>query len=262
MRSPAALLLLLPALLPAQTGGLDEGRLDPAWFGPGAAFQPSKTLGFQWVKPGLDLQGRAIQLKVWEAPAWLLGRRASKDEIFLQRVEGSLPKGLDRGLRRGLKGSLPVSTTQGDIHLIARVVDAEGQADSYLAVGRSTLSFDLKLVDGATGELLGAFHDSIESPGADYLPSRFERWCEELGRRLAASASPAVKPAQPLVAPPPSVAAPPRIAAKPGSTATAPAFDLEGALRRIEALKRDGLLSEEEYQALRKKAAEKAGSPR
>jgi hypothetical protein len=252
MRPPAALLLLLPALLSAQAGGLDAGRLDPAWFGPGATFQPSKTLGFQWVKPGLDLRGRTIQLMAWEAPAWLLGRRDSKDQVFLQRVEGSLPKGLDRGLRRGLKGSLPVSSTHGDVRLIARAVDAEGQADSYLAVGRSTLSFDLKLVDGATGELLGAFHDTLESPGADYLPSRFERWCQELGRLLAASMAPAVK--LPPVAPalPPPVAAPP----------AAPLFDLEGALRRLEELKRDGLISEAEYQALRKKAVEKAGTPR
>jgi hypothetical protein len=37
-----------------------------------------------------------------------------------------------------------------------------------------------------------------------------------------------------------------------------PVFDLEGALRRIEGLKRDGLLSEEECQVLRRKAAEKS----
>jgi hypothetical protein len=37
-----------------------------------------------------------------------------------------------------------------------------------------------------------------------------------------------------------------------------PAFDLEGALRRIEGLKRDGLLSEAESQVLRKKAADRA----
>jgi hypothetical protein len=252
MRSSAALLLLIPALLSAQAGGLDEGRLDPAWFGSAATFQPSKVLGFQWLKPGLNLQNRAIQLKPWEAPAWLLGKRAMKDQTLLQRMEKSLPAGLDRGIRRGLKGRLPVSATSGDLHVIARVVDAVGQADDYMAAGKVTLSFDLKLVDGDTGELLGAFHDTLGTPGADYLPGRFERWCEELGRLLAASAAP-----QAVLQPVQAAAPPAQVAAGP-LPAPVPAFDLEGALRRIEGLKRDGLLSEEEYLALRKKAAEKA----
>lgn len=232
----AALFLSVPAILAAQTAVLDEGRLDPAWFGPNASLQPSKALGFQWLKPGLDLRNRAIQLRAWEAPAWLLGVRARKDQYFLQQVAGSLPAGLERGMRRGLKGGLPVSTASGDLHLVGRVVDAVGRADDYMSVGAVALSFDLKLVDGDTGELLGAFHDTLESPGVEYIPGRFERWCEELGRLFARSAAPA-----PVAAQVPS----------------APAFDLEGALRRIEGLKRDGLLSEEEYQALRKKAVGK-----
>ncbi|HEY3400560.1 MAG TPA: hypothetical protein VGK03_08010 [Geothrix sp.] len=243
MRRSVALLLSVPAILAAQTAGLDDGRLDPAWFGPAASFQPSKALGFQWLKPGLDLRNRAIQLKAWEAPAWLLGRRAEKDHKFLRQVEGSLLTGLDRGIRRGLKGSLPVASTGGDLHLLVRVVDAVGQADDYMSTGSVALSYDFKLVDGDTGELLGAFHNTLGVPGAEYIPGRFERWCEDLGRLLAASAvPPAAKPGPAAVAPLP----PP------------PAFDLEGALRRIEGLKRDGLLSEEEYQALRKKAAGKA----
>lgn len=263
MRPSAALLLLVPALLSAQAGGLDGGRLDPAWFGPGAAFQPSKALGFQWLKPGLDLRGRAVQLGSWEAPAWVLGKRDLKDQTFLTRVEGALPAALERGLRRGLKGSVPVSATTGDVHLVGRIVDAIGQADDYMAAGRVALSFDLKLVDGKTGELLGAFHDTLESGAPDYIPGRFERWSEDLGRLLAVPAAPkeAAKPVQAPAPTPAPPALPAPAVAKP-VPAGAAAFDLQGALSRIEGLRRDGLLSDEEYQALRKKAEEKAGSPR
>ena len=157
MRRSACLPLLASALLAAQSPGLDEGRLDPSWFGPGVVFQPSKALGFQWLKPELDLRNRSLHLKAWEPAAWLLGRRAQKDQWFLERAESTLLPEMERALRRELKGSLPLSLTDGDLLLSARAVDAVG------------------------------------------------------------------------------------------------------ALRRIEGLKRDGLLSEEECQLLRKKAAEKAG---
>ena len=235
MRRSLALCLLAPALLTAQTATLDENRLDPAWFGAEAVFQPSKSLGFQWLKPGLALHQRSLQLKAWEPAAWLLGRRAGKDQNFFQRAEAYLALDLERGLRRGLKGSLPLSLTAGDVRIIARAVDAVGPGDDYMATGQVSLSFDLKLVDADTGALLAAFHDTLRGPSPETIQGQYGRWCEDLGRLLAGAAVPAV-------------------AAQP----SAPAFDLEGALRRIEGLKRDGLLSEEECQVLRKKAAEKS----
>jgi len=251
MRRPAALLLLAPAILVGQGTLPDQGRLEPAWFGAAAAFQPSKALGFQWLKPGLDLSRRTLRLKAWEPAAWLLGPRAPKDQALLTRVERSLDANLTAGLRRGLKDAVALSPTHGDVVVLGRVVDAIGDSDDYMSAGQVALSFDLKLVDGDTGELLGAFHDTLTGKQGDGLPLQFREWSVDLGRLLATTT--AVIP-KPEATKPPAAAAVPAIPPVPPR----PAFDLEGALRRIEGLKRDGLLSEEEYQALRKKAADKA----
>jgi hypothetical protein len=221
-----------------QSAVLDEGRLDPAWFGPGVVFQPSKALGFQWLKPGLDLRKRTLQVRAWEPAAWPMGKRDTKDQVFYGRIERQLQPNLASGLKKGLKGTVPLSPT-GDVLVIGRMVDAVGEAGDYLSVGGVTFSFDVKVVDGDTGELLGAFHDTLRGPNADTLPLQLGRWSESLGQALGAA-----------------VPSPPVVVATPAPAQ--PAFDLEGALRRIEGLKRDGLISEEEYQSLKKKAQENA----
>ena len=246
MRRYATLFLLAPTLLVAQAPGLDEGRLDPAWFGAEAVFQPSKTLGFQWLKPGLDLRHRTLQLRALEPAAWLLGPRARKDQAFLQRIEATLVPDLERGLRRGLKESLPLSATNGDLLLSARVVDAVGESDDYMGMARVSLSFDVKVVDRDSGALLAAFHDTLQGAGPGAVTGQYGRWCEGLGRLLATFAVPP--------------AATPTQAPSPAQVPLPPVFDLEGALRRIEGLKRDGLLSEAEGEALRNKAAAKAAA--
>ena len=248
MRRTAALLLAVPAFLSAQVLLPDDGRLDAAWFGPVVHLQPSKTLGHQWLKTGLDLGHRSLRLKAWEPAAWLLGKRSTKDQLLLGRLEDTLVPELARGLQKSLKGALPVSLAAGDLILVGRVADAVGEESGSMSSGPCFLSLDLKLVDGDSGELLGAFHTTLRGLGADSLAIQYAQWCENLGRLLAPLAKPlavggpvsasAVKPVPPPVA--------------------TPAFDLEGALRRIEGLKRDGLLTEAQCQVLRLKAAERA----
>jgi hypothetical protein len=247
MRRTAALLLAVPVCLSAQAPLPDDGRLDATWFGPAAAFQASKTLGFQWLKTGLDLRHRSLRLKVWEPAAWLLGKRATKDQLVLERLEESLLPELARGLQKGLKGALPVSRTEGDLILVGRVVDAVGEESDSMSSGPSSLSLDLKLVDADSGELLGAFHTTLRGPGTDLLVIQYSQWCEHLGQLLA-----------PLARHLPVAAAVPPGLVRPTPPVAAPAFDLEGALRRIEGLKRDGLLTEAECQVLRLKAADRA----
>lgn len=235
MLRSATLCLALSALLPAQTALLDDGRLDPAWFGATTVLQASRQTGFQWIKAGLDLRRRALILKAWEASAWPEGRKpAVQDERLLERMKGILTPELVRGLKQG---GLSLSRESGDVLLIGRTADAVGDADDALFASGLVLSLDLKLVDGDTGELLAAFHSTFKGATADLLVQQYAAWCDRLGQVLA-----------PAAAPPPVAPAAPR----------APGLDLEGALRRIEGLRKDGLLSEEECQALRRKAVLKA----
>jgi hypothetical protein len=232
----AALFLSAPLFLSAQAPRQDEGRLDPAWFGAQAAFQPSKMLGFQWLKPGLDLRRRSLRPATWEPDAWLLGRRVTKDMQVARRFAEVRAEALAKGLGRSLGAALPISASTGDLRLVGRLVDAVGDPGDGISFGASSLTFDLKLVDGDSGELLGAFHDTLKILSPDQLPTQVQGWFEALGRELLPFAS----------------------AKEPSSAPAAePAYDLEGALRRIEALRRDGLIGEEEYRALRKKALER-----
>ena len=231
-----ALILLSASLLGAQPAGLDGGRLDPAWFGPSVALSPAKAVGFQWLKPGLDLGARSLRRPVWERPAWVRGRPAVQDERLVLSLGPVLIRELERGLQKGLQGRLPSNAPQGDVALVARVADATGPLDDGLFPGGVAVAVDLKLVDGDTGEVLAAFHQRLEGANEDFLISGSVRWFEALGVALRPPASPG--------------AATPRLLATPA----VPAFDLEGTLRRLEALRRDEVLTEAEFQDLRKRA--------
>ena len=172
------------------------------------------------------------------------GKRKTKDELLLGRLEPQLVSNLAKELKRVLKTSLPVSLSEGDLQLVGRVADAVGLEEDGITMGRVSLSLDLKLVDGDTGELLAAFHETLEGGDADVLGLHYKRWCEQVGRALAPAAAPLVESA--------SATKPVQVVPLPK-----PAFDLEGALRRIEGLQRDGLLSEADALALKQKAAAK-----
>ncbi len=227
---PAALLFLAPALLAAQT--LDGGLLDPAWFGPGVQFRSLPKPGFEWVKPGLVLRGRTLRIQAWEAPAWLGKTRDRDDRAFVEGRKDEFRETLAQGLRRGLGGIARVSTVEGDVLVEARVVDAAAEAPDAMFSGAASLTFDLKLVDAVSGELLAAFHQTLAGDGEREVVARYAPWCAGLGRRLAE--------ADRTPAPPPPPAR--------------PALDLPATLDRLEALRRDGVLTEEGYQALLRKA--------
>jgi hypothetical protein len=226
--------------------------MDPAWFGPDLTFERSTLVQFLWVKPGLSLRGRTLHLRPWEAPAWLVKPRPEKDQAFLRRLEPILVPDLLEALRGGLGESLPVATGTGDLVLTGRVTDARADGVGGMFGGLGGIYFDLKLTDAGSGELLLAAHHAIEGERAESIQARYQAWCGTFARILAERALP---PAVPRALPPLRPVAP-------AASSATPSAELEATLRRLENLRRDGLLTDEEFQVLRRQAVEKAKSPR
>jgi hypothetical protein len=237
MRTDAALLFFVPVLLSAQT--LDGGRLDPAWFGPAAQFLRVPRQGFQWVKPGTSFRGRTLRIQEWEPAVWLGRTREGKDRAFADQARPDLRAALERGLRQGFAGTARLSTTEGDVLVVGRVVDAAGEEQDATFSGAASLTLDLKLVDAVSGELLAAFHHTVVGEGERDVLAQFGPWCVNLGSHLAEAGR---APGSPPVSQPPR-----------------PVLELAATLRRLEALRHDGVLTEEGFQALQKKAREMAG---
>jgi len=262
MKARTALTMLLPALLLAQFPAPETVRPDPSWFGPSAVLQPGKAVDLQWVSPGLALQGRTIRVAPLEAPVWQGPRRKDPDRNFLRKVEDELRPLLEKGLRKGLAGFAAVSSKEGDLLLTTRVVDAQGGSEEMAAPGSSSLTLALKLSDARTGALLGAFQHTLVATSDRDLLTFLEVWSRDLGRSLktlpGAAATPGAPPAPDAPAMVPARPPQPPPPAPPAAKSQAQPFDLAVTLARLEALRQDGILTEEEYRALKAKAEARA----
>lgn len=153
-------------------GRLDDGLLDPEWLGvAGAAGEWRNPAGidYLWVKPGFSLAGRTIVLEEWTAPTFLNGSRDREDSRIAINLSDSMPGRLASALSAA--GVTGVSRTAGDLRVTGRIVDCNAgsralrwMSGSGVIVGNAT--WDIKIVDAATGETVAAVHHRGVS-GAD-----------------------------------------------------------------------------------------------
>jgi len=147
---------------------LDDGLLDPKWFGEGVAFTEAKGIDYVWIKPGLNLTGKTIHIKVWEDPIvpkrGLFGRHEKTAKIHTK----NFPPKLQKALAQVLEGRAKISESEGDAVLIGRFVAAKAQSGYSFGIGGGGLeissesaTWDLKITDAKTGEPLLALHHRV-----------------------------------------------------------------------------------------------------
>jgi hypothetical protein len=172
----------------------DKGLLDPAWFGPDLAFTKGEEVDFYWVKPGLDLTGRTIQMKLWEDPHFLQTGRDAKDNAKATALTDTIPATLRGALTGTFNGKVKVSRNEGDVECLGRIVDCNAGSTAAkfligLGAGQENVTFDIKLIDSTSKELLLAVHHrTISGTYLSNMESKLVKWSEKFGQFILRAA--------------------------------------------------------------------------
>ncbi|MBL0211108.1 MAG: DUF4410 domain-containing protein [Holophagaceae bacterium] len=186
--APVAPVIAAPK--PTITETLDKGLLQMAWFGEKVAFAKGEDIDFYWIKPGTKLSGRTIAFKNWDDPVMLEKGRDGKDNSKAMALTDAMPSQIRGALSGAFEGKAKVSRTEGDLELIGRVVDcnAGSKAAKFMVgygAGSATLTWDMKVVDAKTHELLMAVHHRVVSATfMSNLEDKVEKWSDKFARFL------------------------------------------------------------------------------
>lgn len=193
--APAAAAVAQAAPLPAATAPLlDEGLLEPAWFGSAIAFTKGEDVDFFWIKPGLDLTGHTLHMKPWDDPVMLRKGRDGKDNAKATELTDAFPAMLRGALAGAFNGKAKVSRTEGDLALTGRFVDANAGNKVAkwligLGAGSETATWDLKILEPKTGEVLVAVHHrAISLTAMSNIQDKMGKWADKFSTFVATQA--------------------------------------------------------------------------
>lgn len=175
------------------SGKLDEGRLDPAWYGGPRAFVETEEVDYFWVAEGFSAEGHTFHFQDWEDPK-MLGEdaedRDANDMRLARELNSEMPRLFVESLGPELGGPLATSLDQGDIVATGRIVDCSTGSVAAKAfvgwgAGAGNVTIDMKFVDAKSGEMVAALHHRVVS-GTNWSTSdsKFVRWVGKLAQEL------------------------------------------------------------------------------
>jgi hypothetical protein len=156
--------------------------LDLAWFGlPADALKPHDLADLGWEKPALKLGGRSIRV-VWEEPKWADPTLEADNLAAGETHRKNFPAYLQASLAEftGVKADAEA----GDLVLTGRLLDCNIKG-GFLSMAWEDITWDLKLVDPATGETLAAFRNRLLGGNGwkgNGSRKRFLSWTEKFAK--------------------------------------------------------------------------------
>ena len=192
-RYVGAALLVLSFVSPTSSADkkLDDGLLDPEWFGSGVEFRTTDVVDYLWVKPGFTVKGKTIHVQTWTDPVLLDKKRDAKDSALASKLTDEMP-GLIRGsLSSSLADVAKISRESGDLALTGRFVDSDAGSKTAkwlvgMGAGSASATWDMKIVDVASGGIVAAIHHrAISGTKMTEEEDKIAKWLAKFGPALA-----------------------------------------------------------------------------
>ncbi len=146
-----------------------------------------------WEKPGLDLRCKTLQVPTWEVVT--LDSQKPAEVGAQRRFADLMGDFLRANMEMRLFDRAKVSKDSGDLLLLGRAVEYRGGSQisrQLLGIGIQSerLTFEMKLIDRSTGEVLLALQNSISvSSREDDLGERLKRWANRFIAHFEARSS-------------------------------------------------------------------------
>lgn len=193
-RDAVALSVLLLAPAPLAAGTLDEGKLDPAWFGGAPEFRETDEIDYLWVAPGFSLDGKKVRFVEWPEPEFLGSKAAERDagdQRLARQMNATMHELFRDGFAAAFRDRIQVVDSGEDLRVEGRIVDCSTGAVAAkvlvgFGAGSGSTTVDLRFVDAATGETRMAIHHrSVSGTTWSTTDSKFVKWVDEVAEEGA-----------------------------------------------------------------------------